>query len=522
MSEYEPKVGFYSSEVQRMANSLPQWMKLRRERDSKGQSFLTPAGATLEHINDQLEEFLRNRFPELTNLDEPDQLRKIQLPYEIQFKDPKYIENYLLNSSFELWTSQDRLPDYWRSTGVGTVNVGTGILGANAIQLRPDASNYVDLYQEVDQLIRAGVAWTFYTWYVSTATGLTPPATGFGLEIIGTHHDATTETLRVSFDADTSGHPRRAMIQGSFTQDVMRIRFRAVSTNSVGFPITTPVYVDIAMAAPGDTSLDWKPNPFDNYPYINFYDRLMPVAVENPRRIQFVEKFEDFWGKSVPTRASSPLSRIVGASQDPAPTPGTDGVTIYSTTGRSYDVDYFGDRWKFAWQLIRDVSNNPRIRALGTEAGDILGPFDIGFRNWRNWIEDGATWYPEAMTFFHGYLFVILYKSTVQAAGNRHFLAIVDPKTLWPRPSYLECLAMIELDLSDELTITRAEIRRSDQQWLYLGDGQTEWAFPLHYDYFMIDDARKALYLREDYGTVVPQLMFQGRDDELSLQPREG
>jgi len=33
---------------------------------------------------------------------------------------------------------------------------------------------------------------------------------------------------------------------------------------------------------------------------------------------------------------------------------------------------------------------------------------------------------------------------------------------------------------------------------------------------------RKVLYLREDYGTVVPQLMFQGRDDELSLQPREG
>ena len=521
MSEYEPKAGFYSVETQRVANNLPPWMKARRERDSNLQYLINPHAAGIEHVTDQLEEFLRSRYLELANLDEPDQLRKIQLPFEVKFKSPRDLDNYLLNSSFEMWTSQDRLPDFWRSTGVGVVNVATGLLGANAIRLQPDPYNYVDLYQDVNQPVKAGVAWCFYIWYVSNATGLTPPATGFGLDIIGTHHDATTETLRVVFDADTGGYPRQAVISSVFSQDIVKFSYRVVSTHSAGFPINTSLYVDIAMAAPGEQAKDWKPNLFDNAPYLDLYDQMAPVVIEHPRRSQFVEKIQNFWGKAIPTRAGSPTVLDMGGSIEPVPTPGTDGITVYSTTGRHYEVDFWGDRWKFAWQLIRDVSSNPRIRALGVDAEDIIGPFDIAFRNWRDWFEDGATWYPEAMTYFHGYLLVVLYKASVQG-GNKHFLAIVDPKTPWPRPSYLECLAMIELDLSDEVYVTHAEIRRSDQQWLYLWNGETEWAFPLYYDYFMVDDARKVLYLREDYGTVVPQLMFQGRDDELSLQPREG
>jgi hypothetical protein len=306
MTEYAPRATHYASETQRIANQYPTWTKIRRERDSNGQYFLGSPGRILQDINDNLEQMLRDRFLTLANTDEPDQMRMVELPVVEDLKYPTVVENELFNSSFELITSHDRLPDYWRSEGNGSVTVCAGLLGATGIQLQVGTDQFAAVYQEVEESIRAGVPWCFYIWHVSEATGLTAPATGFGLEVVGTRGDASTETLRVAFTPDTNGYQRLAVVLGSFSQDVVKWKFRVVVTNSASFRITTPVVVDIAMASPGQLVKAWRPNPFDTYPYLNYYDGLAPVVVEHPRRAQFVERIPDFWDKAIPTRAGDP------------------------------------------------------------------------------------------------------------------------------------------------------------------------------------------------------------------------
>lgn len=520
MSEYEPKSSWYAIETQRIANSLPQWMKARRERDSSTQKFLNPFGSRLDELNEQIELTLRNRFIELSNLNEPDQLRRVQIPLESAFQYPNQIVNHLLNGSFCIRTSHDRLPDYWRSSGAGQASIVGGILGDKAVQLSVGTGQSVTVYQEVKKLVRAGEVWGFYVWHISQATGLVAPATGFGLEIVGTHKDGSTETLRASFTADTGGYPKRALVRSAFSQDVVKWEFRVVVTNSAPFPITTPVTVDMAMAAEGSRVVDWRPHILDNYPYIDYYDRFAPVVSEHGTRAQFVERFKDFWMKAVPTRAGSPQLLSSGGTIDPTPSPGADGFAIHSTTGEHREVDFWKQEWYHRWQIGYDGSN-PRVRAYGLDAQDVIGPFDLAFRNYRNWFEDGASWTPEAMTSFNGYLWAVIKKQD-HLGSTRRYLAVIDPKFPRPIPSYLEVTAMIELTgISTSTSLSRAEVKFSDQQWLYVGDGASQWTYRLYYDYFLVDYNRKLMYFREDYEQVVPQLTVPARTEALNVRPVE-
>jgi len=444
-------------------------------------------------------------------MDEPDILRRFFLPGDLDLPFPTEIDNYLLNSSFGIATSHDRLPDWWQSTGSGAT-VGTGLLGSKSIELLPGALAAADVYQENDELIRAGVPWCFYVWYSSTATGLTAPVTGFGLEVIGTRADASTETLRTAFEADTGGYARRCVVRGAFSQDIVKWKFRPVVTNSAGFPVTTPVVVDMAMASPGNQVIDWRPNPFDNYPYIDYYDTLSPIVSEYGTRAQFVEKMGDFWLTAIPTRASGVQLLSSGGVLDVVPSvPDINNWINHDTAGTFIEVDYFKEEWEAQWQLGYDGAS-PKVRGYGVDAPDIFGPFDLAFRNWRNYFEDGVSWTPEAMTTLHGYLLVVLQKQD-HTSTTRRYCAIVDPRMPRPFPSYMEVIAMVELTgISTSTQISQADVKYSDQQHLYVGNGESEWAFDLNYDYFMVDFSRRILYFREDYNEVVPQLVARPRE----------
>jgi hypothetical protein len=509
MSEYEPKVSYYSADTQRIANKLPDWTKIRRQKDSSGQAFLNPIGVQVEQLDSELEDHLRNLFIDLVDPDVPDQLRKVQLPVTTELLNPQTINNWLFNSSFEIVTSHDRLPDYWRSEGTGTVTISSGFLGTRGLQLQVTSGQSIAVYQEVDEAIRSGVYWCFYIWYSSTAAGLTAPSSGFGLEVTGTAGDGSTETIRTAFTPNTYGHARRCVIRGSFSSDVVKIKFRVVVTNSGGFNITTPVLIDMAMALEGDVVPNWKPNPFDNYPYIPYYGNLAPVVSEYTRHTQYVERIEDFWTEALPTRVSGPTLLSSGGTLDSDPVADATGFASYGQSGTHTEVDMWKDEWEFTWELGLQGST-PKVRGYGVDAPDILGPFDIAFRNYRNWFEDGVSWVPEAMTNLHGYLLCVV-KKTDWNGTTKRYLAIVDPRMPRPFPTYMEVTSMIELTgISTSTKISRAEIKYSDQQHLYVGNGESEWAYVLHYDYFMIDRSEKLMYFREAQDYVVPQLLGKG------------
>jgi hypothetical protein len=515
MTEYAPKPGYYSPETQRIANELPRWMKARRESDSNFQFVMRPPGEHLEGLNESLEQSLQDNFIGLANPDEPDLLKKVQLPPTVQLARPENLENRIFNSSFEIVTSQDRLPDFWRPEGTGLVTIGAGLLGTRSLEFQLGIGQWAAAYQDTRWPIRAGERWTFYVWYKCQVIG-TVPTTGFGIEIVGTRGDASTETLRANFDADTLGYPRRLVLKGVFTQDVVSWRFRIIATNSGPFPVAS-LLVDAAMAAPGDTAKEWKPHIQDSYPYM-LMDGLAPVVVEHPFRAQMVTRQTDFWLKAIPTRIGSLQLLSSSGTVDPTPTPGTDGFAVYAEAGRFVEVDFWKKEWPGTWQLGYQ-SASPRIRGLTYDAGDVLGPFNIAFRNYRNWFDDGHVWTPEGMTYFHGYLLVVLQKQNYLGQTKR-YLAIVDARRPRPFPTYMEAWALLELPgISLGTRLSRVAIRWSDQQHLYVGDGQSEWVYRLHYDYFILDEDAKIVYLREDYGTVVPQLIVK-QQQNLSLTPR--
>lgn len=523
MAEHEPRYGHYATETQRVANELPTWTKARRERDSNLQQFINPMCRQLDELNDEMEGAMRDRFIELARADSIDQIRQVQLPAEVQLESPVTIRNRILNSSFELITSHHRIPDYWRleSGSVAYIRLDDGIFGAQSMELWASPGDQTIIYQEVDEPIRANTTWCWYIWYRTTVAGFTPAADELGLQIVGTLRDGSTHTLSTAFLSDTGGEPARAVILDSFPYDVvswtMRVIVHNTPTSPHGGP-TNPVVIDGAMAKEGNEVPNWEPHTFENYPYIDYYDRLTPIAIESPRRIQFVERRKDFWTKAIPTRVNGmPTLMSSGGTYDPVPTADENGFTLHAEAGSFTEVDYWKDEWPGVWQLGYQ-NGTPCIRGLGTKAPDIFGPFGLAFRNWRNWFEDYDRWIPEAMTAFHGYLWVVLRRLSDFGSIER-YLAIVDPKVRRPFPDYMEVTAMLKLPgIPTTTMISRASIRYSDQQFLYVGNGESEWSYELCYDYFMLDLERKIIHLREDDEDIVPLFMVDRRDPTLSLR----
>jgi hypothetical protein len=481
-------------------------MNARRLSTSNAQAYLNIPAQHIEHLFGQAQQQLEGQYLELAGVYEPDQLRRFQLPAHVPLESPTEIDNWLLNSSFEIVSSEDRIADYWRAEGTGQVAMTSGIIGAKAIQIVCTPGQWAGVYQEQDIEIQAGEKFVFQGWYHTSGAGLTAPVSGFGLEAIGYRADATTETLQASFDVDTGGNPRRLVLRGSFSQRVTKVKFRAIVTSSVAFPMITPVVIDAMLFDRSDTPKEWAPFPLDHPPYVRLPRILGPVVIESGTRVQYVELMRNFWTEAVPTRVGQPRLMWSGGTLDPTPAPGADGFAVYGEGGTFTEVDFWDKEWTGIWQAGYQGST-PGIRGLGDDAPDVWGPWDIGFLNWRNWFEDGQTWVPEAMTAFGNKLAVVLQKQD-QLSQWKRFLLIVEPKQPRPYKTFLRAVAMLELPgLSLSTSISRAEFRRSDYQWLYLGNGRSEWAFRLYYDYFMIDFGGKRLITREDYGDLLPMLM---------------
>lgn len=501
MTEYEPKSGWYSPWTQRIANELPDWNKIRRRRDSVGQALINPiAGKYMDEWWDAAEKALRNKFPATLNLNEPDLITSITIPDGITLLQPSQIRNKLLNSSFEIWPNQSILPQSWRQTGTGTVVVSeTGFVGKRAIEVTPALGSTIGVYQEFDEVIPAGQEWSFSVHYqVQGGAGLTAPATGFGIEVLGYCIDNTTETLRTPFDPTASVYPRRLTLTDSFSKTVSKVRVTLICTRTIGFPFTGTLTIDMVQAEKGSSPTSWMPNPLDNWPHITVLWQLSPILLESGYRMQFVETIGDFWTRAIPTRLEPKVGFTEGTA-DPIPS-GT--VISYGTAGRWVEVDSDKEEWPYTAEAYSYLGSH-RIRFIGTLVPDILGTFMLAFRNYRSYFETEEIEL-EAITYYDPWLWIVHKKDDKDGAQKR-YLSVVDPRTPWPRPDYLEALVTIEIpDLSLLRLITRVEFRNDDQSHIYIGDGESTFVFSLHYDYFMI--AGRMINMREqpDSITVLP------------------
>lgn len=497
MSDYEPKKGWYSTETQTIVNGLPSWNDIRRLRTSNGQSLINAAaGRPLDFVQTQMERALRNKFVDTVDLNQPDCVTSIEIPQGVSTEEPTEVRNRLLNSSFEIWPNQSTLPQYWRSTGTGSVAVNSsGFIGTRALTLSADLGESITVYQDVEQNIPANQSWSFSAWYaITSALGLTAPGTGFGLEAVGYCNDGTTQTLRVAFATNTNGKPAYVSVSGSYTKAVFKVRVQVLCTHTAPFPFTDSVIVDLIQAEIGATPTPWRPNPFDYWPHVSINYSLAPILIESGNRAQYTETMGDFWLNTLPTRLLPKVGFTETGTADSAPTPDGSGITTYGSAGRWIEVDQYGDEWPYEAVAYSSGSTH-KIKFVGTIAADIFGNFSLAFRNYRNYFEIDTAITLEAITEFNGWLWVILKKADYSGTIKR-YLAIVDPKTPWPRPAYLEVFALLEIPEPSLATlITRVEIRYEDQQHLYIGDGHLTFTYRLYYDYFTINGHK--IYLRE-------------------------
>jgi hypothetical protein len=501
VAEYEPKAGWYSRWTQKIVNGLPSWNKIRRQRDSVGQQLVNAAaGKHVEHAWNEMERALRNRYPGTVEVNQPDLVTRVGVPQGVAMNPPTKVYNQVLNSSFEVWPNQAELPQFWQYSGTGTTAVvSTGFVGNRALQLSATLGQAVTVYQDIALDIPAGQEWTFSAWYsIDSSLSLTAPATGFGIEVVGYLVDNTTETLRTAFATDTNGRASKVSVTGSFTKAVTKIRISFLVKHTAGFTFSDTVTVDLAQVEEGEIATSWRPNPLDNWPHVTIHHDLSPVWLEDGNRAQFVESMEDFWLKAVPTRAAYETQITDDGPADSAPAP-VGGVTSYGTAGRFVETDVLDEDWLYTVEAY-SAAGTHSLRMIGTDVPDILGVFGMAFRNWRNWFEDDTSIVLEAITYFGGWLWVVHKKNDFLGAQKR-YLSVVDVRTPWPRPSYLEVLATIELPTPSLGTlVTRLEFRYDDQQHIYVGDGLTTHVYTLHYDYFMIRN--RFLLLREDPASI--------------------
>jgi len=501
MADYEPKKGWYSSLTQRIANKLPEWNAIRRRRDSVGQSLINAAaGSKIEHTWNEAERALRNKFIGTLEIDQPDLVARIDVPDSITLAQPTKIKNKVLNSSFEIWPNQSALPQLWRSSGDGDVAVvDDGFIGNRAAQLSAGYGESITVYQDIDIQIPANQSWTYSVWYsIDSSLALSSPASGFGLEAVGYCVDGTTETLRTAFDVNTGGRPLRIYVSGAFTKTTTKVRIQAVVSHTPTFTFTDSVIVDLFQMEIGTLPTSWLPNPLDNWPHIKVYSKVAPVLIESGDRTQFVESMEDFWIKAVPTRAAYNTVLTEDEVADSAPA-AIGGFTSFGTAGRFTEIDFFDDEWPYTVEAYK-LGSDYKLRMVGTDVPDILAIFDLGFRNYRDYFEVDAAVVFEAITYYNDWLWIVLKKAD-WAGTTKRWVCVADVRTPWPRPSYLEVMAVIELPTpSTSALITRVEFRYDDQQHLYIGDGHTTYVYDLYYDYFMISGRR--IYMREDPTTI--------------------
>jgi hypothetical protein len=496
----------YSHRAQQMANFLPPWNKIRQDREGVGQQLFSVIGRQLEGLSQETDRFMRAGYITLADADEPDLIFSSDIVTARGLPFPTTVKNQLLNSSFEIWSDQSRLPDWWRSTGDGHVEVKGGFLGARALKITPDASGQVEVYQQFDIKVPAGETWAHSLWYTTTGVSFGSPAE---LRITGTLADGTTTTSAVSFTIGTTA-PTRLSLTTSFASAVVRLRFSVFV--AAGASDDGTVTFDLCQSEKADFPTGWMPNIFDNWPHVTYEaTRLAPLLLEHGIRAQFVDGRDDFWRRALPTRAVFHRTALTGNAQTAAPTADSDGVTVYDSAGRFTQFTFDGQALRGVYQAILDASSNYKVRQIGDSPADIYGTFDLAPISWKHQFVTRTDLTMEAIASIHNHLFVVFRTNDVNGF-ERRYVGVADQEVPMPFPTYLETPLVLELPQPSPLdrddwvatTIRSAAFQDGDQQHLILSDGETQWVYRLHYDYFQVSVTDGRLYTREKYTELLP------------------
>lgn len=487
---YNPRHRFYSNMTQVIANNLPDWSKIRRVRQSNGQELLNSMyGMWLKDLSETEDLNMRRKFLLVAPLDEADIVTEAVIPSSISLDEPAGISNILRNSYFQIRSYGHDLPDRWLGTATKAI-VTTGLEGHNALQLSVASSSTAEVYQDLVLRIRAGEKWTGSVFYKIPTNALTKPTSGFGLQLIGTLSNNTTETLQSVFEPTTDGEWARLTVTGSFTRETRKLRFKIVIKDEGGFLFSgNTVDIDCCQLEVGSQASPWRAREDDRYPYMQ-RDTLAAIHVTGSDSAILVDNDRDFWPHSFPTRAQHS-----GSLAETAP-----AVTL---AGRFPNTD-----WQDKTQFFGFEIQSPRLMYRDIDfSDDVLADFYLAFRNQDGFYKIKSTGVTlETLTSFGEYLWVIGTMPGLDGVTAR-YLMVVDPKFTWPAtsPQYLEVISSVQLtdDVPIGEAITSCEFRQEDRQHLYVYTASDLYVQRLRYDIYTLDTATGRVLLRENPTSLV-------------------
>lgn len=572
MPEYDPKVLRYSPETQLTVNNLPGHSKMRRQRDSVGQSLVNAVfGVHIDLLHKDMDQAFHDHFLELANLDQPDIVWSTPLAPNTEFGLPVMSKNLLRNSSFEIWTNQLRLPDWWYIAAYtpmaeavcypGATVLPDGVIGDRCLQLRCDPNTKIGVSQSVPD--RGAHSLRFATNDPIQRNVVAPFKAGQQLVasmyykvdqhdmVSGVDTDLTLVVSAYDVDggmdnysyavgvAQTDGWQRASTaftLQKNYTRIEVGARFY---TDAYDYELDTPPapVVDAFQLEFAKRATKWTPFLNDK-PFHQDKVHVHPspaVVSEFGVRAQHVPTKRDFWN-AVPTRVVLDDTKNLTAAAEP-------GITGYS-----YEVDSNKEQWRIEW-VFKTHDGVKYICKVGTSPQDIYGWYRLALPTYngnfgigtKTDAANGSLHYnydtiTAAMTYFQGKLWVVGSAYTcadvrvwatipgdppIASLSETMCLFVVDPATWWPEPNYLEVLAVLELPgwPHDDVgpiqlphDATRVEFKRGDQQHIFISSDAS----------FYADTKEHRYRLHYDYFTVdqdIRTAYFRENYETVAVQP---
>ena len=497
-------IGKRAAATQELMNNLPEWMAMRKEHDSTGQTLAHAWGANLEDANDAFSSYRKDQFLATADV-YPDIHMGVS---ELSFSEEKVyssdIRNLLFNTSFSMEAfSRSQRPEGWAVSRSALSNLvlskDEAIYGRNAVRL----VDSVELRQSRELRVQGGDL--TLSCYVKTesdtgeSTSDQYDASLAGLILVLHYADNSVDSYGVGFPKNTEGDWSRLGLSVSMKKELSS--FQVIIANR----ISTAYVVDLPMLENSKVVRPWSPSIEDvpvylNAPYKSVTGvQIVPSVLDN-QKTEKIELFElasdqEFENVAVPTRILPYFPQ-----KDP-------GNTVNLALGRQ--VNYFGEKQPTMW-----VAEDGKITEKSLTTPDVFGivqPRDLyKDENGDLWLDESlsdANLVVKAATVLGPHMLLVTRES--YAGKTSYYLKVAKPDKVLYEDTFVESLADLEIPIKlnnigfsgASEDIARIGVCKNLPGVIFIDTTlDRRFYYKLVFDYYYADFGVRKIYCRESYA----------------------
>ena len=496
-------IGKRAPATQAIMNNLPEWMAMRKEHDSVGQTLAHSWGANLEDANDLFNEYRNDQF-----LSTADHYSDIHMGVsELSFSEEKVytsdVRNLLFNSSFSMKAfARSQRPEGWGvsrdSLNDLTFSEDESIYGNSAIRL----AGGVEMKQARDLKVPGGdITYSIYAkTETDTGAALTRrfDPTDAGLILTIHYADNEVDSFGVGFPKNTKNEWARVGLTVSLTKEVHSFEALIVNRSATPFVVDLPMLEGSKVIQPWSPSIEDTPialtAPFKSVTGV----QVISLGLDNDtvKKIELLElgSEAEFSDVTIPTRVL------------PYSPPKDSGNSINLALGRQ--VNFFEEIHPTMW-FAEDGKITEKSLTTPDEFGTVQPRDLFKDQNGDLWLDESlsdANLTVKATTVLGNNLLVLTEES--YAGKTAYYLKIVKPDKILYEDTRVQSVADLELPLvlnNLGISAVTEDIERiglsKDIPGVIFVDTTLDRRFyyKLKFDYYYADFGVRKLFCRESY-----------------------